>query len=252
MHWQVVFVFAPGVCRVTWREPRGKLVRRQIAAGHVWILPPGWLHTVRWCANAEMIALYVEAGSVKKDFPKLAAKAAVTSLCRCVTLQPEIADFCTDLRRLGAVDSVAARWRIAGIGTQLAAAVMDVQTRLKTKGVNLPVGLADQIVERVNVQLAGNIKEKVRHGELARALGVSGRHFRRLFQRAAGKSLQEFVRFVRTKHAKKLLQSGAYTVKQAADAAGFSDNCYLNRCTHAYYGVSPGALIPRRTWPTRA
>ncbi|MSU60263.1 MAG: AraC family transcriptional regulator [Pedosphaera sp.] len=252
MHWQVVFVFAPGICHVTWREPRGKLVRRRIVAGQVWILPPGWRHTVRWCANAQVIALYVETTSVQKYFPKLVAEAAVTSLCQCVALQPEIAGFCAELRRLGAVESPAAHWHIAGIGTQLAAAIMGAQTRLNTRGASIPVGLADRIVEKVKVHLAGNIKEKVPHGELARALGVSGRHFRRLFQRATGKSLQEFARFARTKNAKKLLQSGGYTVKQAADAAGFSDNSYLNRCTQAYYGVSPSALIPQRAWPIRA
>jgi AraC-like DNA-binding protein len=251
-HWQVVFVFAPGVCKVTWREPGGQLVRRRITAGQVWILPPGWLHTVQWCANAQVIALYVEAVSVQKHFPKLVAQAAVTSLCRYVALQPEIAAFCAELRRLEAVESPATHWHIAGIGTQLAPAMMDVHLRLMTKGVNVPLGLADRIVEKVKVHLAGNLKEKVPHGELARALGVSGRHFRRLFQRATGKSLQEFARFARTKNAKKLLQSGGYTVKQAADAAGFSDNSYLNRCTQAYYGVSPSALIPQRAWPIRA
>jgi AraC-like DNA-binding protein len=251
-HWQVVFVFAPGVCQVTWHEPRGKLVHRRFTAGDVWILPPGWLHTLRWCANAPMIVLYIEAGSVRKLYPQLVAEAAVTSLFHCVALQPEIAGFCAELHRLGALESPTAHWHIAGIGTQLAAAMMSAQTRLKTKGVSIPVGLADRMVEKVNVQLAGNIKEKVPHGDLARAFGVSGRHFRRLFHRATGKSLQEFVRFARTKHAKELLQSGSYTVKQAAEAAGFSDNCYLNRCTQAYYGVSPSALVPRRVWPIRA
>jgi len=199
-----------------------------------------------------MIALYVEAGSVQSLFPGLAAEAAVTSLCHCVALQPEIAGFCADLRRLGAVESPTAHWNIAGIGTQLAAAIMGAQTRLNAKGITIPVGLADRIVEKVNIQLAGNIREKVPHGDLARAFGVSGRHFRRLFQRATGKSLQEFARFARTKRAKELLQSGSYTVKQAADAAGFSDNCYLNRCTQAYYSVSPSAFVPRRTRPASA
>ena len=251
-HWQVVIVFAPGVCQATWRKPGGKLTHRRITAGHVWLLPPGWLHAARWCADAQVIMLYVEAESVQRHIPKLAAQAAVTSLCRYVALQPEIAELCAKLRRLGTAESSAAHWHIAGIGTQLAPAIMAAHTQLMTQRANLPVGLADRIVEKVNVQLASNIKEKVPHGEFARALGVSGRHFRRLFHRATGKSLKEFVKFARTKHAKELLQSGSYTVKQAADAAGFSDNSYLNRCTQAYYSVSPSALIPKRAWPIRA
>jgi AraC-like DNA-binding protein len=250
-HWQVVIVFAPGICKVTWRKPGGKLMRRRITAGHVWILPAGWLHTIRWCTDAQAIVLYVELASVQKHFPQLAAEAAVTSLGDFVALQPEIADLCAELRRLGAVESPIALWHVAGIATQLASAMIDTHTFLMTKGVKILVGLAQQIVEKVKVHLASNIKEKVRPSELARTFGVSGRHCRRLFQRATGKSLQEFVRFARTKYAKELLQSGSYTVKQAADAAGFFDTSYLNRCTQAYYSVPPSALIPRRAWPTR-
>ena len=58
--WQIGFVFEPGICDLSWWTPSGRLMKRRLLGGKLWIAPPGWELAVRWRETAEIVVLFVE------------------------------------------------------------------------------------------------------------------------------------------------------------------------------------------------
>jgi AraC-like DNA-binding protein/anti-sigma regulatory factor (Ser/Thr protein kinase) len=74
---------------------------------------------------------------------------------------------------------------------------------------------------------------------LADEMDLSARHLRRRIKDATGLSAAGFIRTRRLQHAAALLQQGADTVSDVADAVGYRDPSYFSRLFRETFGCSP-------------
>ena len=74
---------------------------------------------------------------------------------------------------------------------------------------------------------------------LADEMDLSARHLRRRIKEATGLSASGFIRTRRLQHAAALLQQGADTVSDVADAVGYRDPSYFSRLFRETFGCSP-------------
>lgn len=77
--------------------------------------------------------------------------------------------------------------------------------------------------------------------KLSKLCGISYDYFRRLFHGAYGCSPIEYINELKLKRAKELLNSGLYSVGEAAFGAGFSDVSHFSRFFKANVGVAPSS-----------
>jgi LacI family transcriptional regulator len=77
--------------------------------------------------------------------------------------------------------------------------------------------------------------------DLARELAISRRQLERRFRKAMGRSLHDEIRRCRVERARELLGRTELTIRQVADACGFSASSYLTVVFQRELGVTPGA-----------
>ncbi|MDR3034176.1 MAG: helix-turn-helix domain-containing protein, partial [Kitasatospora sp.] len=87
--------------------------------------------------------------------------------------------------------------------------------------------------------------------ELARRLGVSQRHLRRLFHAHLGATADQVARFHRVHRACRLLEDSRLSVTEIASAAGYGSLRQLNRSFQQVFHASPSELRARRRGPGR-
>ncbi len=84
--------------------------------------------------------------------------------------------------------------------------------------------------------------EPVSMDKLARRLGLSSTHFRRLFKEQVGRSPQAFLGDMRTARAREMLAQG-HTIKETAAELGFSDVGYFMRLFKQKTGQTAGEFV---------
>ena len=80
-------------------------------------------------------------------------------------------------------------------------------------------------------------------GELAALRGVSEVYFRREFRRFYGVSPLEYIKAKRVDAAKRLLETGLYSVTDAALSSGFESVSYFSAEFRRLAGISPSAYV---------
>jgi len=84
-----------------------------------------------------------------------------------------------------------------------------------------------------------NISQPHTVNSLAQRLGITPRHFGRLFNHEVGSTPAKWIESVRIAEARRLLESGELPPKKVADAAGYSSVELLRRAFIRQLGVSP-------------
>ncbi len=74
---------------------------------------------------------------------------------------------------------------------------------------------------------------------LRRLCGVSETYLRQLFQRYFDMATVQYIRKLRLSRAAELIETGLYTIGEAAALSGFLDDSYFSREFRKEYGVSP-------------
>jgi AraC family transcriptional regulator len=93
-----------------------------------------------------------------------------------------------------------------------------------------------RLIDRIESDLAG----APTLGHLAAEIGLHPAHVSRVFRRACGETLGEYVRRRRLEEAVRALASDTSLAEIAAQA-GFADQAHFTRVFRRYFGVSPGA-----------
>lgn len=75
--------------------------------------------------------------------------------------------------------------------------------------------------------------------ELAEMCGITPEYFRAIFQRFYGTSPLKYINTLKLSHAKELIQSGLYSVTEAAELSGYTDPSYFSREFKKHFGVPP-------------
>ena len=75
--------------------------------------------------------------------------------------------------------------------------------------------------------------------DLAKTLGIESSYFSRLFKSRIGETPIEYLTKIRVEKAQQLLKFPPYSVKDVAEAVGFSDPLYFSRAFKRQTGMSP-------------
>ena len=81
--------------------------------------------------------------------------------------------------------------------------------------------------------------EEIRISELAELCGISQPYLRRLFQTLYHTTPTAYINQLRLVRAAELIDSGMYSVHDAAELSGFLDDSYFSRAFKKAYGMSP-------------
>jgi AraC family transcriptional regulator len=76
--------------------------------------------------------------------------------------------------------------------------------------------------------------------DVAAAVGVEPDRMARLFRRAYGEPVADYLRRIRVDAAAQMLASSDVPISQVAADVGFTDQSHLNRCFIRYMGTTPG------------
>lgn len=243
--WQLVVLMPGAAMQVSWDTPRGSSQRRCLGAGDVWFLPPGWRHSAQWREPTEAIVLYVDDIEVSRYYPELRRTgASIARLTEYTAAAVEVAELCRELRRYSLLEHGRSDWHVAAIGSHLATSLLQGHLRL-TNGILEPLpGLLGRVVQRLKLQLNEPHPERLRLGPLARSLGVSDRHLRRIFRQGTGLSPQAWIMMEKARRAVAWLMQGE-SIKETVELAGFANASHLHRVVFRTYGVSPVAFRRR-------
>ena len=80
---------------------------------------------------------------------------------------------------------------------------------------------------------------------LAKVCGISEAYFRRLFAALYGKSPKAYITDLRMDYAKKLIESGEFSISRVGAMCGFTDPCYFSREFAKVVGVCPSKYVPK-------
>ncbi|MDP4264999.1 MAG: AraC family transcriptional regulator [Bacteroidota bacterium] len=86
--------------------------------------------------------------------------------------------------------------------------------------------------------IRSHFKENISLQQLSGLVSLDPFHLTRLFKKAVGVSLYEYLLIIRTEHARQLLRKGL-KVREAAVQSGFYDSSHFNRIFYKMNGASP-------------
>jgi signal transduction histidine kinase/DNA-binding response OmpR family regulator/streptogramin lyase len=81
---------------------------------------------------------------------------------------------------------------------------------------------------------------------LAEKLYISRTHLHRKLKSLTDQSATEFIRFVRLKHAVRLMKDGKYKINEVGYAVGFNSHHYFTKSFKKQYGVSPSEFMRKK------
>jgi transcriptional regulator GlxA family with amidase domain len=82
-------------------------------------------------------------------------------------------------------------------------------------------------------------RREISLAELSRAVNLSTSRLRHLFKEEAGVSPAQYVRLVRMRQARQLIESTFLTVKEVMSGVGVNDESHFTRDFKRYWGDSP-------------
>lgn len=105
--------------------------------------------------------------------------------------------------------------------------------------VRMRTGVRNPRVVRAIETMEQRIEEPLSSKALADRVGVSVDTLERAFKRETGRSVIQYYRSVRFRHAQDLLRSSSLSIGEIAVACGFGDSSSFARAYRAYAGLSP-------------
>ncbi len=97
----------------------------------------------------------------------------------------------------------------------------------------------DQCIKHTIAYIRSHIGNKLTIDELANYSGLSKYYFMREFKKMTGDSPIIFINKMRCENAKKMLKSGAYSVKETAEKCAFESVSYFCKAFKKYTGYTP-------------
>jgi TolB-like protein/AraC-like DNA-binding protein len=98
------------------------------------------------------------------------------------------------------------------------------------------------IQKLTNLVEANLANEKFGPDDLAREAGMSRSNLNRKLRIISNQNISQFIREIRLKKAKELLENEELTAAEIAYRVGFGSATYFNKCFREYYGVAPGEI----------
>lgn len=103
-----------------------------------------------------------------------------------------------------------------------------------------------QIVSKTTSFMQEHVEENIKIDQLCQSFQVSRGHLDRLFQTHLKISASDYLKNLKMKHARKLLEETSLSIKEIAAKIGFSDRTVFSRAFHQHWGQSPISLRKRK------
>jgi AraC-like DNA-binding protein len=101
------------------------------------------------------------------------------------------------------------------------------------------------LLNRVRGHIRHHIMESIDLDRLAREAGMSKYHFLRCYKELAGTTPMDDVRRIRLEHARNLIMTTDFPLKEIAHRSGLGSQIQLTRLFRKYYDTTPGRLRKR-------
>jgi AraC family L-rhamnose operon transcriptional activator RhaR/AraC family L-rhamnose operon regulatory protein RhaS len=222
-----------------------------IAAGHVFVLPPGFKHAYHNPVGLSLINICYDPerlgfdGSALDDLhgyhalfhvePRLRSSGNLEHVLR---LEPK--DLCRiEALALRIVDE--SRKRPKGFRLMALARLFQLITelsRLYDRPLTAPSALAHRLAGVIKY-LESHIQEEIDFDEVSEKFHLSKRSFYRLLTSVTGQSPLAYLRTCRLKEAARLLQETDRPVTEIAYDVGFRDSSHFSRRFHEMFGQTP-------------
>lgn len=95
------------------------------------------------------------------------------------------------------------------------------------------------VVRKVIDHVQANFQDEVSLESIAHACATSKYHLCRVFRKATGMTLWDYLQELRLHHAIGLLQEGTHSISRVCHDSGFSDPSYFTKVFKAYAGKTP-------------
>jgi TolB-like protein/AraC-like DNA-binding protein/Tfp pilus assembly protein PilF len=106
-----------------------------------------------------------------------------------------------------------------------------------------PISMNQALIRKLtDITIANISNEHFGVKELAKEAGISRITLYRKIKSIKNQDASQFIRELRLRHSKELLQMNAGTVSEVAFMVGFGDPAYFNKCFHNFFGFPPGKL----------
>ncbi len=112
--------------------------------------------------------------------------------------------------------------------------------RAQQYGIGMAIG--DPRIETILDTIHRHRADTISISEMAGRIGVSHNHLSRLFRRATGMTVMQYMQKVRMEMAEELLTRTSIPVKEVAHYCGFRTLQYFNRAVHRAFHCSPRKL----------
>lgn len=101
-------------------------------------------------------------------------------------------------------------------------------------------------VKKAIVYLRAHFQEKLLLEDVCGAVGFSKFYFCRQFRQVTGRSIGEYLQYLRCANARRLLESGEYNIGESARLSGFSEMSYFTRVFKKQTGLLPSQVRKRK------
>jgi AraC-like DNA-binding protein len=98
-----------------------------------------------------------------------------------------------------------------------------------------------EIIKKAIRYIQGNYDKYISISDIAEEAGISKYYFCRIFKEITDYSTVRFINILRCTNAKKLLQSGKYSVEEAAHICGFDNLSYFSKTYKKLMGCLPSS-----------
>jgi AraC-like DNA-binding protein len=105
---------------------------------------------------------------------------------------------------------------------------------------------ADFRIKKVLRYISQHYSEKITVKKMAALFNMNAAYFGELFIQETGTTINKYLTEIRIRNAVSMLQSGTYTVGEAAEQTGFIDTNYFYKQFKKTMGFSPSSCIPKR------
>ncbi len=98
-----------------------------------------------------------------------------------------------------------------------------------------------EVIKKAIRYIQGNYDKNISISDIAEEAGLSKYYFCRIFKEITGNTTVCFINILRCSNAKKLLQSGKYSVEEAAITCGFDNQSYFSKTYKKHMGCLPSS-----------
>lgn len=103
-----------------------------------------------------------------------------------------------------------------------------------------------EAVKQGILYLRAHFREKITIDQVCGYLGFSKYYYCHMFKKVTGRSIMDYVLFLRCSNARRLLESGRCSISECAMQSGFSDVSYFTRVFKAQMGKVPSSILAER------